>query len=109
MTKPHLVIVGGGAFGTYSLERLAALLPHVALPKGLAISLFDRTGRFGAGATHSDLQANSSYMNRVASQIAFAADESNADAVRLLPKQLRPTFHEWCRAKYAETGDERFN
>jgi len=108
MSPPHVVIVGGGPMCAYAVERLAALVPTVALPRGLRISVFDRSGRFGAGATHSDRQPPASYMNRVASQIAFAADESNAGAGPLLPAALRPTFYEWARDRYLATGDERF-
>lgn len=109
MINHNLVIIGGGPFCTYALERLAALLPKVDLLTGLNIYVFERTGQFGAGATHSDTQANTSYMNRVASQIAFAADESNVDSLQLLPKALRLTFVEWAEAKHKDTGDERFN
>jgi len=105
----HVVVVGGGPFCTYALERLAALLPGLDLSTGLTLSIFEKTGRFGAGATHSDAQVPTSYMNRVASQIGFAADESNRDAPRLLPRELRPTFVEWAEAKYQATGERRFH
>src|SRR4051812_5695360 len=91
-----LAIVGGGPMCTYALERLAALLPRIATVR-LKISIFDKAGSFGSGATHSELQSVSSYMNRVASQIAFAADESNQRAGRLLRRALRPTFFEWTK------------
>jgi hypothetical protein len=103
-----LAIVGGGPMCTYALERLAALLPRIATIR-LKISIFDKTGQFGSGATHSELQSVSSYMNRVASQIAFAADESNQSAGDLLRRALRPTFFEWTKQKYRETGDETYN
>jgi hypothetical protein len=106
--SPRLAIVGGGPMCTYALERLAALLTNDEPPRGLCISIFERTGRFGAGEIHSDVQAVTSYMNRVASQITFAADESNHDATRLLPKRLRPTFIEWCDRKYRETGHQQY-
>jgi hypothetical protein len=110
VTPVRLVIVGGGPRCTYALERLAAETPSIALPPGgLHISVFERNGRFGAGAAHSDRQPETSYLNRVASQLSFAADESNADARRLLPREYRPTFVEWCQARYKLTGDERFN
>jgi hypothetical protein len=103
-----LAIVGGGPMCTYALERLAALLPRIATVR-LKILIFDKTGLFGSGATHSEMQSVSSYMNRVASQIAFAADESNQRAGRLLRRALRPTFFEWTQQKYRETGDETYN
>jgi hypothetical protein len=93
---------------TYALERLAAQLGNVELRRGLRISIFERTGRFGAGAIHSDQQARTSYMNRVASQITFAADETNRDACQLLPVSQRPSFIEWCERKYRETGDSKY-
>ncbi|WDZ85848.1 FAD/NAD(P)-binding protein [Micromonospora cathayae] len=106
----RLGIVGGGPWCLYALERLAAELPHVRLPEGgVHVTVFDRTGRFGAGAAHDDRQPRTSYLNRVASQLSFAADESNRDARHLLPARLRPTFVEWCQARYKTTGDEQFN
>lgn len=90
---------------TYALERLAALLSLSPLPARVRISVFERCGRFGAGATHSDMQPATSYMNRIAGQIALGADESNVSASKLLPRQDRPTFLEWCRTKHAETGN----
>jgi len=104
-----VVVVGGGPMCTYALERLAALLPHECPPGSARVTVFERTGRFGAGEAHSDLQPATSYMNRVAGQIALAADESNLPATRLLPAALRPTFHEWCRARFERTGDPRFD
>lgn len=109
MSTLNLSIIGGGPFCTYALERLAAMLPTIELPAKLCISIFEKTSRFGSGATHSERQAKTSYMNRVASQIAFAADESNVDSSQLLPESLRPTFFEWTQAKYQATGDEQFN
>lgn len=108
MTR-SLAIVGGGPLCTYALERLAALLPESDLSDGLAISVFEASGRFGAGEVHSDTQPATSYMNRIADQIALGADESNADAPVLLPAPLRPTFLEWCAAKHRATGDPRFD
>lgn len=104
-----IAIIGGGPMCTYALERLAALLSKTKLSARLCISIFERTGRFGAGEAHSDIQSATSYMNRIAGQIAFAADESNLEPTRLLPKSLRPTFLEWCQTKYSETGEQRFN
>ncbi|WP_433498641.1 FAD/NAD(P)-binding protein [Sphaerimonospora sp. CA-214678] len=104
----HIVIVGGGPWGTYAMERLAALLPHTESADAVHITLFERSGRFGAGATHSDDQVPTSYLNRVASQIAFAADESIAAASHLLPRRLRPTFAEWTRDAFARTGEEHY-
>lgn len=105
----HIVIVGGGPWGTYAMERLAALLPHTEFTGTVHITLFEQSGRFGAGATHSDDQVPTSYLNRVASQIAFAADESTAAASHLLPRRLRPTFAEWARDAFARTGDGRYD
>jgi hypothetical protein len=104
----RLAIVGGGPMCTYALERLAAQLGNIELRRGLRISIFERNGRFGAGAIHSDQQAPTSYMNRVASQITFAADETNRDACQLLPASQRPSFIEWCERKYRETGDPKY-
>ncbi|MEU3608328.1 FAD/NAD(P)-binding protein [Streptomyces sp. NPDC035033] len=109
MTARHVVIVGGGPWGTYALERLAALLPHTGAAHPVRITVFERSGRFGAGDTHSDDQVPTSYLNRVASQIAFAADESTAAASHLLPRRLRPTFAEWARDAFARTGEEQYD
>ncbi|QMU71836.1 FAD/NAD(P)-binding protein [Streptacidiphilus sp. P02-A3a] len=109
MSTHHIAIVGGGPWGTYALERLAALLPHTGLADPVHVTVFEQSGRFGAGATHSDDQVPTSYLNRVASQIAFAADESTAAASRLLPKGLRPTFAEWTRDAFALTGEAQYD
>jgi hypothetical protein len=105
----RIVIVGGGPMATYAVSHLAATLPTACGRASFRLSVFDRGGRFGAGDVHSDLQARSSYLNRAAAQIAFAADESSRVATRLLPPQLRPTFHEWCQARLAETGNPDFD
>ncbi|WP_406630094.1 FAD/NAD(P)-binding protein [Amycolatopsis sp. WGS_07] len=108
MTGHRLVIVGGGPGGTYAMERLAALLSAAPPRIPVHITVFELNGRFGAGSTHDDQQVWTSYLNRVASQIAFASDESNqTDA--LLPRQLRPTFVEWSQDRFRATGDSRFD
>jgi hypothetical protein len=109
MSDVHIVIVGGGPMATYAVSHLAAVLPRAGDALTYRLSVFDRGGRFGAGDVHSDLQARSSYLNRVAAQIAFAADESSTVATRLLPPSLRPTFHEWCQERFAETGNPVFD
>jgi uncharacterized NAD(P)/FAD-binding protein YdhS len=105
----RITIVGAGPMGTYALERLAALLGARRPAAAVRVSIFEQTGRFGAGAAHSDLQSRTSYMNRPAGQITFASDESNAGAGALLPAPLRPTFLEWCRGLYALTGAPEFD
>jgi len=104
-----IAIVGGGAFATYALERLAARLHRAALTKPVRIVVFDKHGRFGGGYAHDKTQSQTSYMNRVAAQIAFAADESNVDALDLLPRTWRPSFYEWAQVKFRATGDERYD
>ncbi|MEV8511998.1 FAD/NAD(P)-binding protein [Dactylosporangium sp. NPDC051484] len=109
MSPVRLAVVGGGPWCVYALERLCAELPFAPVPDGLVISIFERTGRFGAGTAHDDRQPATSYLNRVASQLSFAADESNRDARHLLPADLRPTFAEWCQRRFKQTGDSRFD
>jgi uncharacterized NAD(P)/FAD-binding protein YdhS len=109
MTAHRLVIVGGGPWGTYAVERMAALLSAAPPARPVHITVFELSGRFGAGSTHNDQQVWTSYLNRVASQIAFASDESNQAASALLPRQLRPTFVEWSQERFRATGDSRFD
>lgn len=104
----HIAVVGGGPRAVYAIGHLAAVLSTVTLEAPLRISLFDRS-RAGAGEVHDDRQAPTSYMNRAAAQIAFAADESHRGLRALLPRHLRPTFHEWARQRYADTGDPHFD
>ncbi len=107
---PHrIAVVGAGPIGTYAIAHLAALLPLAVPPMGARIAVFDRSGSPGAGEVHSDRQARTSYLNRVCGQIALAPDESNAAAGALLPPVLRSTFFEWCRERYARTGDPDFD
>lgn len=91
---------------TYAVAHLAALLPAAAPPPvPLHIVVYERGGRAGAGEVHSDTQARTGYLNRVAGQIAFAPDESHRPPVRLLPRALRPTLLEWCAERLARTDD----
>ena len=97
MKTLQVAIIGGGPNCTYALERLAALARSARLRTPIALAIFDRTGAFGSGAIHDPLQSRSNYLNRVASQIAFAADESIAGEADLLPRGMRPNFYEWAR------------
>ncbi|WP_370467542.1 FAD/NAD(P)-binding protein [Streptomyces capoamus] len=102
-------MVGGGPYCTYAMERLAASVASRAGSVELDIHVFDRTGHFGAGGVHSDTQAPTSFLNRIAKEVSFAADESLEDAGPLLPEELRPSLYDWCRRKFDETGDPRFD
>ncbi len=113
MTRPRyrLAIVGGGPRATYVLERLAAKLSRDK-PVGLEITVFERTGEFGAGWAHSPSQARTSQLNRIASQISFVADESAAAIPGIGPirsKSQQLNLAEWAQQKYRETGIEDFN
>ncbi|MEU6601412.1 FAD/NAD(P)-binding protein [Streptomyces flaveolus] len=105
----HLAIVGGGPTCTYVLERLAALVRANDRPVPLEIVIYDLSGEFGPGQVHSPNQTRTSYLNRVVGQVAFAADESVVEAGPLLTADERPTFLQWCRRKFQETGDARFD
>ncbi|MFE0174032.1 FAD/NAD(P)-binding protein [Streptomyces sp. NPDC059002] len=105
----RLAIVGGGPYCTYAMERLAASVAAHEGPVELDIHVFDRTGHFGAGAVHSDAQAPTSFLNRIAKHVSFGADESVEDAGPLLPAELRPNLYEWCRRQFDETADPRFD
>ncbi|HWT91883.1 MAG TPA: FAD/NAD(P)-binding protein, partial [Solirubrobacteraceae bacterium] len=105
----RLAIVGGGPSCTYVLERLAATAPLLPPGERLRIDVFERSGRFGDGAVHSAEQPRTSFLNRIVGQVAFAADESVEAAGPLLDRALRPTLHEWCRTRFAQTGDPVFD
>ncbi|MFI7537275.1 FAD/NAD(P)-binding protein [Streptosporangium sp. NPDC049376] len=105
----RIAVVGAGPLGTYAMAQLAAVLSEAEPAVPVRVSVFERSGRFGAGAVHSDEQARTSYLNRSVGQIGFAADESSGPGTALLPRELRPTFHQWCRRRYAETGDPVFD
>ncbi|MFJ5646134.1 FAD/NAD(P)-binding protein [Streptomyces sp. NPDC093223] len=105
MRPIRLAVVGAGPTCTYVLDRLAATARAADGPVPLDIHVFDRTGEFGSGWVHSPRQPVTSVLNRIAGQVAFAADESVVGAGALLSGEDRPTLHEWCRARYEETGD----
>jgi hypothetical protein len=109
MSEFRIAIVGGGPRATYALERLAAMFRIAPPARALRVAVFERSGLFGAGETHSPDQPATSYLNRVVGQVAFAADESNEAARDLLPPALRRTFAQWCSARHRATGDERFD
>ncbi len=105
----RLAIIGGGPLCVYALERISAQLatqPHAGL--ALAIDVFERSGRFGAGEVNSDQQPLTSLLNRVSAQIGFAADESNRGVDALLPVGERPNFHAWAQARLRATGDPAY-
>src|SRR5258708_34691091 len=104
MRPIRLAIIGAGPSCTYVLERLAATVNAVYNPFMLELDIFDKTGEFGAGQVHSTLQPSTSFLNRIAGQVAFGADESVVGAGPLLPKRLRPPLVGWGRTKFAETG-----
>ncbi|OKH99747.1 hypothetical protein A6A06_21960 [Streptomyces sp. CB02923] len=103
-TVRRLAVVGGGPRATYALERLSADIARLDGTVRLEIRVYDRSGEFGSGEAHSPSQPRSSYLNRVSRQVSFAADESVTDAGPLRPVAARPTLHEWCRRRFAETG-----
>ncbi|MEU1513128.1 FAD/NAD(P)-binding protein [Streptomyces sp. NPDC005811] len=109
MTTHCVVVVGGGPMSTYALAHLAAVLPDAPPAGPVRIVVFERGGRAGAGEVHSDAQPPTGYLNRVAGQIAFAPDESSDPPRKLLPRQLRPTFQEWCAERHARTGHPDFD
>lgn len=104
-----IAIVGAGPLSTYALERLSALIPPSDLPGRVDLTVFDASGRFGAGAVHSDVQAATSYMNRVAGQIALSADETNDGVSVLLPERQRPSFLDFCRRRHRASGHPHFD
>ncbi|MGC1498091.1 MAG: FAD/NAD(P)-binding protein [Sulfitobacter sp.] len=103
-----IAIVGCGPRGTYALERLAAMLPTLDCADHIEVLVFERSGEFGAGATQSAKQCATGQMNRVSSQIAFAADQTNQPAAKLLKQGDRPTLYEWSRVEFEKTGDAKY-
>ncbi|WP_370949546.1 FAD/NAD(P)-binding protein [Amycolatopsis sp. cg5] len=103
-----LAIVGGGPRSTYALERLSATVDRLGGRK-LAVHVYDDGGDFGAGQVHSADQPFTSYLNRAAHQVGFAADPSVTDAEPIRDLDDRPTLYEWCRERFAITGDETFD
>lgn len=107
--RPHrLAVVGGGPRATYVIERLSATADRLG-ERRLEVRVFERTGEFGAGQAHSPAQARTSYLNRIGCQVGFAADETVEGAGPLRPRDERPTLHEWCRRRFAETGHPDFD
>lgn len=107
--RVSLALVGGGPSSTYVLDRLAATALAAQGPLALDVHVFDRSGQFGAGQVHSPDQPFTSFLNRIVGQVAFAADESVADAGPLLDSADRPTLLQWCRARFLETGDPAYD
>ncbi|RSS46698.1 hypothetical protein EF906_01405 [Streptomyces sp. WAC08241] len=104
-----MAIVGGGPRATYVLERLSATIGRLARDRHLEVRVFERSGEFGAGQAHSPAQARTSYLNRIASQVGFAADDAMSGAGPVRPAAQRPTLYEWCRQRFEETGDPDFD
>ncbi|WGS44512.1 FAD/NAD(P)-binding protein [Burkholderia sp. JSH-S8] len=108
MTNFTLAIVGGGPNCLYLLERLYATTQCQGNGSGMTVRIFDQSGAFGSGCHYSS-QPTTNHLNRVADQISFGADESNAEQVTcLLAPWQRWTLYDWCRERYAVTHDERY-
>jgi hypothetical protein len=105
----RLAIVGGGPNCTYALERLSVILKRRTPSLSVDIHVFEKNGLFGAGCVHNPLQPKSNLLNRITGQVAFAPDEHYERAGELLPKDLRPTLHEWAQRKYRESGDKAYD
>ncbi|MDO5618533.1 FAD/NAD(P)-binding protein [Kocuria sp.] len=111
MSESHyvLAIVGAGPSAVYSMERLAALASAGRLTKPLLIHVFDKGGNFGDGEVHSARQSQVSFLNRIAGQVSFAADETIKGANPLLEPEYRLNLAQWCGQRYAETHDQRYS
>jgi cation diffusion facilitator CzcD-associated flavoprotein CzcO len=80
----RLAIVGAGPYGTYALERLAAIRQATPPRVGLELHVFEKSGAYGSGRIHDPNQPSSNRLNRIASELAFAADseELHGGAIR---------------------------
>ena len=70
----------------------------------LEVRVFERTGEFGAGQAHSPAQARTSYLNRIACQVSFAADESTAARGRCGPAPGGPRCTNGAGARSGDRG-----
>lgn len=110
-TQPfRLAIIGGGPNALYLLERAYNHLRAGGGPRGgLEVHVFDRAGAFGSG-THYTQQPTTNHLNRVADQISFGADRTHASRIAHLPRvSEQATLYSWCRERYCETNDERYD
>lgn len=103
----RLAIVGAGPWGTYALERLAARAAELTQVGVTRVAVFEATGSFGDGRIHHAGQVATSPLNRVASQIGFAADESIPGAP-LLPEDQRRTLAQWAISRHDRLGHPRY-
>jgi len=103
-----LAVVGGGPRATYALERLSATIGRLD-GRRLAVHVFEASGEFGPGQVYSVNQPHTSYLNRAAHQVSFAADPTVAGADPIRDPHERPNLHEWCRARFERTGDPAFD
>ncbi|MFJ2995677.1 FAD/NAD(P)-binding protein [Pandoraea sp. NPDC087047] len=109
MATYRVGIVGAGVMGTHCLERLAAIANEgLFRRKQIQIFVFDRTGRFGDGSTYDASQAATNLVNRSASELALAADGTLSEALPLMPERERPNFVQWCRMRYQQTGERKY-
>jgi hypothetical protein len=104
-----LAIIGGGPRCVYALERLAATCAHRKRLDALNILIFEQSGQFGDGQSHSSRQSRTSLLNRIASQVSFAADETVVGATSVRPLEDRPDLYEWCRRRFEITGETDFD
>lgn len=109
MDEKNLVIIGAGPNCVYSLDRLASHLKEYPIDFKLSIYIFERCGQFGAGQVHSAEQPKSSFLNRIAGQVSFAADSTVVNAGPLLNQSERLLLNEWCQVENRNRVLEELN
>ncbi|MBF0250970.1 MAG: FAD/NAD(P)-binding protein [Alphaproteobacteria bacterium] len=104
----NITIVGAGPNCTYALDILLRTLHGRTMQSSLTIKVFEASGEFGSGFTHSVDTPPSATLNRIAGQIALGPSKFYMPEVMENYPGYLDTFMDWAEKKYRDTGDKKY-
>jgi len=108
MSNFTIAIIGGGPNATYAMDLLLREFYDKEISVKIKILVFEMTGEFGAGITHSTKTPDTAFLNRVAGQILLGAGRYYRPGVVEKLENYRPTFLEWAEGKYLATKNGKY-
>ena len=108
-TMFKLAIIGGGPNSVYALDLL---LRHVQGPGRRAVHhivVFEASGQFGAGLTHSRHTPDTAKLNRVAGQISLGVGKFYPNPASGKEPYFFDNFIDWSQDKLARTGSRKYD
>ena len=107
-TSRQIAIIGAGPNGVYALDILLRALQDTVIGTHLTVKIFEASGEYGSGSTHSIKTPEIATLNRTAGQVALGAGKFyKPDSLKKF-SNYSSSFLEWAAKKYDETNDARY-